>query len=57
MLKLVSDGFSDKDIAQSLQISVNTVRSHLDRVGQKTGLRKRSELTRLALQLNLDLEQ
>jgi DNA-binding CsgD family transcriptional regulator len=57
VLKLVSDGLSDKDIAQSLHISVNTVRSHLDRVGQKTGLRKRSELTRLALQLNLDLEQ
>jgi DNA-binding CsgD family transcriptional regulator len=56
VLRLVSDGLSDKQIAQSLQISVNTVRSHLDRIGEKTGLRKRSELTRLAMGLHLDLE-
>lgn len=54
LLRLVSEGSSDKEIAQQLQISVNTVRSHLDRIGQKTGLRKRSELTRLALGLDLD---
>lgn len=56
VLRLVSDGLSDKDIGKRLQISVNTVRSHLDRIGEKTGLRKRSELTRLALALHLDFE-
>lgn len=54
VLRLVSEGSSDKEIAQTLQISVNTVRSHLDRIGEKTGLRRRSELTRLALGLDLE---
>jgi pSer/pThr/pTyr-binding forkhead associated (FHA) protein len=54
VLKLVSDGLSDKDIGQRLHISVNTVRSHLDRIGEKSGLRKRAELTRLAIGLGLD---
>lgn len=56
VLRLVSGGLADKQIAHRLQISVNTVRSHLDRIGKKTGLRKRSELTRLALGLHLDPE-
>lgn len=57
VLRLVSDGMTDKQIAEDLQISVNTVRSHLDRIGEKTGLRKRSELTRLAIGLHLDGER
>jgi DNA-binding CsgD family transcriptional regulator len=52
VLQLVSDGLTDKEIAARLGISVNTVRSHLDRIAGKTGLRKRSELTRLAIDLN-----
>jgi DNA-binding CsgD family transcriptional regulator len=56
VLRLVSEGLSDKEIAGNLQISVNTVRSHLDRIGEKTGLRKRSELTRLAIGLHLESE-
>lgn len=54
VLKSVSDGLSDKEIAASLRISINTVRSHLDRIAEKTGLRKRSELTRLAISMHLD---
>jgi DNA-binding CsgD family transcriptional regulator len=50
-LQLVSDGLTDKEIAVRLSISVNTVRSHLDRIARETGLRKRSELTRLAIGL------
>ena len=57
VLRLVSDGLSDKEVARDLQISVNTVRSHLDRIGEKTGLRRRSELTRLAIGLHLDGER
>jgi DNA-binding CsgD family transcriptional regulator len=53
VLQLVSDGLTDKEIAVRLSISVNTVRSHLDRIAGKTGLRKRSELTRLAIGLKI----
>lgn len=56
VLRLVSNGLTDKDIAKELDISVNTIRSHLDRIGKKTGLRKRSELTRLAIGLQLESE-
>jgi pSer/pThr/pTyr-binding forkhead associated (FHA) protein len=54
VLRCVSNGLSDKEIAANLEISVNTVRSHLDRIREKTGLRKRSELTRLAIGMGLD---
>jgi DNA-binding NarL/FixJ family response regulator len=46
----VADGRTDRDIADELVISVSTVRSHLDRVREKTGLRRRSELTRMAIE-------
>jgi DNA-binding CsgD family transcriptional regulator len=40
-------------IAERLYISVSTVRSHLDRIRDKTGSRRRADLTRLALQAGL----
>ena len=40
----LSDG-----IAAQLYITVRTVTSHLDRVRDKTGCRRRADLTRLAL--------
>jgi DNA-binding CsgD family transcriptional regulator len=36
-------------IAGQLYISIRTVRSHLDRIRDKTGCRRRADLTRLAL--------
>jgi pSer/pThr/pTyr-binding forkhead associated (FHA) protein len=54
VLRLISEGLTDKIIAERLFISANTVRSHLERVREKTGLRRRSELTRLAIELRLD---
>ena len=39
-----------QDIAESLQLSVRTVHSHLDRIRNKTGSRRRADLTRFALQ-------
>jgi pSer/pThr/pTyr-binding forkhead associated (FHA) protein len=54
VLRLVSEGLTDKAIADRLFISANTVRSHLERIGEKTGLRRRSELTRLAIAMGLD---
>jgi DNA-binding NarL/FixJ family response regulator len=49
VLSLLADGERDVDIARALTISVRTVRSHLDRIREKTGRRRRSELTRLAI--------
>ena len=50
VLALVAQGEKDQDIAESLFISVRTVRSHLDRIRDKTGRRRRPELTRLAIE-------
>jgi predicted ATPase/DNA-binding CsgD family transcriptional regulator len=49
LVTLVAQGLTDMQIAGQLYISVSTVRSHLDRVRDKTGCRKRADLTRLAL--------
>jgi DNA-binding NarL/FixJ family response regulator len=50
VLALLADGRRDQDIANTLSISVRTVRSHLDRIREKTGRRRRPELTRLAIE-------
>jgi DNA-binding NarL/FixJ family response regulator len=50
ILRLVAGGERDQDIAEQLYISVRTVRSHLDRIRDKTGRRRRPDLTRLALE-------
>jgi predicted ATPase/DNA-binding CsgD family transcriptional regulator len=53
LVVLVAQGRSDTQIASQLFISVSTVRSHLDRIRDKTGCRRRADLTRLALQAGL----
>jgi pSer/pThr/pTyr-binding forkhead associated (FHA) protein len=53
VLQLVGEGLTDLQIGERLFISVNTVRSHLERIAEKTGLRRRPELTRLAIELGL----
>jgi DNA-binding NarL/FixJ family response regulator len=50
---LVARGETDHCIAAELGISVSTVRSHLDRIRDKTGQRRRADLTRYALQYDL----
>lgn len=50
VLALLAEGDRDQDIADALSISVRTVRSHLDRIREKTGRRRRPELTRLAIE-------
>ena len=50
---LVARGATDAQIAEQLYISISTVRSHLDRIRDKTGYRRRADLTRLALQAGL----
>jgi DNA-binding CsgD family transcriptional regulator len=49
LVTLVAQGRTDAEIAAELYISIRTVRSHLDRIRDKTGCRRRADLTRLAL--------
>jgi pSer/pThr/pTyr-binding forkhead associated (FHA) protein len=53
VLALVAAGRTDDQVARELYISVKTVHSHLDRIRDKSGLRRRAELTRLAVRLGL----
>jgi predicted ATPase/DNA-binding CsgD family transcriptional regulator len=50
LVALVAQGQTDAQIAEKLFISVSTVRTHLDRIRDKSGCRRRADLTRLALQ-------
>jgi DNA-binding NarL/FixJ family response regulator len=50
ILTKVSQGDTDAEIAEQLLISVRTVHSHLDRIRDKTGRRRRADLTRLAVE-------
>lgn len=49
LVTLVAQGHTNAEIAARLFISIRTVSSHLDRIRDKTGYRRRADLTRLAL--------
>jgi len=49
LVALVAQGRTDAEIAEKLFISISTVRTHLDRIRDKSGCRRRADLTRLAL--------
>jgi predicted ATPase/DNA-binding CsgD family transcriptional regulator len=53
LVTLVAQGHTNAEIAKELFISVRTVGSHLDRIRDKTGCRRRADLTRLALEAGL----
>ena len=53
LVTLVAQGATNAQIAARLYISVRTVSSHLDRIRDKTGARRRADLTRLALAAGL----
>jgi predicted ATPase/DNA-binding CsgD family transcriptional regulator len=53
LVTLVAQGRTNAEIAARLHISVRTVASHLDRIRDKTGYRRRADLTRLALEEGL----
>jgi two-component system NarL family response regulator len=50
ILRLVSQGLTDKEIGGQLFISARTVQNHLTKVREKTGLGRRSELARWAVE-------
>ena len=49
LVTLVAQGRTNAQIVAQLYISVRTVGLHLDRIRDKTGCRRRADLTRLAL--------
>ena len=49
VLRLLTQGLTDRQIAERLFISPRTVQNHLARVRQKTSLSRRSELARWAV--------
>jgi DNA-binding CsgD family transcriptional regulator len=53
LVTLVAQGRTNAQIAHQLYISIRTVSSHLDRIRDKTGCRRRADLTRLALAAGL----
>lgn len=53
VLALIAKGFSNKEIAEQLIISIKTVESHKSNVMEKLGLRTRSELVKFAVKKGL----
>jgi predicted ATPase/class 3 adenylate cyclase/DNA-binding CsgD family transcriptional regulator len=53
LVTLVAQGRTDAQIAAHLSVSVRTVSSRLGHIRDKTGCRRRADLTRLALQAGL----
>jgi len=53
LVTLVAQGRTDAQIAIQLSISIRAVRSSLDHIRNKTGCRRRADLTRLALTAGL----
>jgi DNA-binding NarL/FixJ family response regulator len=54
ILKLVAKGYTYREIAEQLYISVKTVQNHVQNILSKLQLRRRYELMRYAIQRGLD---
>jgi len=53
VLKLIAEGYSSKEIAQALTISIKTVERHRANILEKLGMRDRTQLTRYAIRAGL----
>ncbi len=54
IMALLAGGASNAKIAVTLFVTPNTVRTHLDRIRDKTGARNRAELTRYAIKAGIE---
>jgi predicted ATPase/class 3 adenylate cyclase/DNA-binding CsgD family transcriptional regulator len=54
IIALLAGGASYAKIATTLFVTPNTVRTHLDRIRDKTGARNRADLTRYAIQAGIE---
>src|SRR4029453_14280962 len=57
VLVLVAKGYTYREIAEKLFVSVRTVQNHVRNILTKLQLRKRYELMRYAIRRGLDLEE
>jgi len=48
VVRLVTEGFTNREVAERLYVSPNTVSSHLRRAFEKLGINSRVALTRMA---------
>ncbi len=53
MLQLMSEGLSNREIADRVNVSENTVKTHLSRVFDKLGARRRTQAVQLGKSLRL----
>ncbi len=53
IMALLAGGAGNAKIAETLFVTPNTVRTHLDRIRDKTGARNRADLTRYAIQAGI----
>jgi two-component system nitrate/nitrite response regulator NarL len=53
VLSLIVDGFSSKEIAPRLHISMRTVQKHREKIMEKLGVHKATELVKVAIARNL----
>ncbi len=53
VLSLIVDGFSSKEIAPRLHISMRTVQKHREKIMEKLGVRKATELVKVAITRHL----
>jgi two-component system, NarL family, response regulator NreC len=53
VLKLVAEGFSSREIAQQIFVSVKTVETYRGRFAEKLGLTSRADIVRYALEMGL----
>lgn len=53
ILNLISSGYSSRQIARELFISINTVNTHRMRIMEKCNVHKTVHLVHLAIKLNL----
>ncbi len=54
IVALLAGRATDAQIGGRLFLSVNTVRSHLERIRDKTGARRRAELVRYTIQAGIE---
>lgn len=57
VLQLVADGFTNKDIADQLGLSLPTVKMHRSRATEKLELRSTADVTRAVIMMQLDKNQ